>query len=93
VLSSSYYLAPHGQVTHIGARFIVAHPTRRAISAFTDVFLALACASRRFHVETGRRTLRTAVGLLRGRPLRTNLPTTLDGISHRDQSAMPSAGS
>jgi hypothetical protein len=66
---------------------------RRAIKALTVVFSALASDSRRFHVSAGRRTLRTAVGLLGGRPRRTSRPSALDGISHRDQSAMPSAGS
>jgi hypothetical protein len=66
---------------------------RRAISALMDVFSALACASNCLQVETGRRTLRTAVGLPRGRPRRINLPTALDGISQSDQSAMPSEAS
>ena len=68
-------------------------PTRRAIKALTDVCSAFACASRRFHVSTDRRTLRTAVGLPRGRPRRTSRPTALEGISHKDHRAMPSAGS
>jgi hypothetical protein len=66
---------------------------RRAMSALTDVFSALASDSSRFQVESGRRTLRTAVGLLRGRPRLTNAPTAVDGIAQSDQSAIPSAGS
>jgi hypothetical protein len=66
---------------------------RRAIKAFTEVFSVRACDSSRFQVETGSRTLRTSVGALRGRPRRTSLPMALEGISHSDQSAMPSAGS
>jgi len=68
-------------------------PTRFAMRVLTVMFSASASDSNRFHVSTGRRTLRTAVGLRRGRPRRTTLPTAHEGISHRDQSAMPSAGS
>ncbi len=69
------------------------YPTRFAMRALTVVLSALASDSNRFHVSTGRRTLRTAVGLLGGRPRRISLPTLHEGISHKDQSAMPSAGS
>lgn len=63
------------------------------MSALTETFCSLASDARRFHVSTGNRTLRTAVAFPRGRPRRTNAPTALDGISHSDHSAIPSAGS
>lgn len=44
-------------------------PTRFAMSELTLVFLADASASRRCQVSTGSRTLRTEVGLVRGRSL------------------------
>lgn len=71
----------------------VGYPMRLAMRALTVVLSALASDSKRFHVSIGRRTLRTAVGLLGGRPRRISLPTAHEGISHNDQSAMPSAGS
>ena len=66
---------------------------RFAMRALTVVLSVSASASNRFQVVTGRRTLRTAVGLLGGRPRRISLPTADEGISHKDQSAMPSVGS
>lgn len=65
----------------------------RRMSPFTDVFFFAASVSSRFHSATGSRTERTAVGSPGGRPRRTTAPTRDDGISHRDQSAMPSDGS
>ena len=41
--------------------------TRRAMSSLTEACVRVASASRRFHVATGSRTLRTAVGRPNGR--------------------------